>query len=127
MASPTPLWKRLFDEADQRLSPTINQLAQSEDAATLVALGQRGRSELQRRLEQVSRRTWHLLNLPAGSDVNRLLEHIARLEREVGDLRSKLDDQENSAYLAALEARHAAQAGRTTAKRPAARAPRKAG
>ena len=118
MASSSPLWKRVFDALDERVSPAINEMARSEDAATLVALGRRGRSELDRRMEQASRRTLHLLNLPAGSDVNRLLEHIARLEREVRDLRNALTDRENAEYLASLAARH--EADRPAAKRRSA-------
>ena len=115
MASQSPLWKQLFDAVDQRLSPTINDLARSEDAAALAALGRRGRSEVDRRMEQASRRALHLLNLPAGSDVNRLLEHIARLEREVRDLRNLLTDRENADYLASLAERH--EAAKPAAKR----------
>jgi polyhydroxyalkanoate synthesis regulator phasin len=115
MASSSPLWKRLFDAVDERVSPTINEVANSDDAATLVALGRRGRSELDRRMEQASRRTLHLLNLPAGSDVNRLLEHIARLEREVRDLRNLLTDRENAEFLAALSERH--DSGKPAVKR----------
>jgi hypothetical protein len=115
MASSSPLWKQLFDALDERVSPTINDLARSEDAAALAALGRRGRSELDRRMEQTSRRALHLLNLPAGSDVNRLLEHIARLEREVRDLRNLLTDRENAEYLATLAARH--DATKAAAKR----------
>jgi hypothetical protein len=115
MASPSPLWKQLFDAVDARLSPAINEMARSEEAATLAALGRRGRSELDRRAEQASRRALHLLNLPAGSDVNRLLEHIARLEREVRDLRNLLTDRENAEYLASLATRH--EAGRPAQKR----------
>ena len=125
--SSSPLWKQLFDAVDERLSPTINELARSEDAATLAALGRRGRSELDRRMEQASRRTLHLLNLPAGSDVNRLLEHIARLEREVRDLRNLLTDRENAEYLPSLAARHQARtAARTTARAGTPRSPRTA-
>ncbi len=104
----SPLWKRLFDAVDERLSPSVNGMARSDAAATLAALGRRGRSEMDRRMEQASRRTLHLLNLPAGSDVNRLLEHVARLEREVRDLRNLVADRENAEYLASLAARHAA-------------------
>ena len=117
MASSSPLWKQLFDAVDERLSPAINEMARSEDAATLAALGRRGRSEIDRRMEQASRRTLHLLNLPAGSDVNRLLEHIARLEREVRDLRNLLTDRENAEYLASLAARH--EAARPDCEAPA--------
>ena len=41
-----------------------------------------------------------------GFDMNRLLVHIARLEREVRDLRNQLADRENAEYLASLAARH---------------------
>lgn len=110
MASSSPLWKQLFDAVDERVSPTINELARSDEAATLIAFGRRGRSELDRRVEQFSRRALHLVNLPAGSDVNRLLDHIARLEREVRDLRNALADRENAEYLAELAARHESSA-----------------
>jgi hypothetical protein len=101
-----PLWKQAFDAVDRRLGPRINELARSDDVATIAALAQRGRGEFGRRLEQTSRRALHLLNLPAASDVNRLLAHIARLEREVSDLRHQLADRENAEYLAALSDRH---------------------
>ena len=119
MASQSPLWKQLFAAVDQRLSPTLNDRARSEDAAALAALGRRGRSEVDRRMEQASRRALHLLNLPAGSDVNRLLEHIARLEREVRDLRNLLTDRENADYLASLAERH--EAAKPSAKATAER------
>jgi hypothetical protein len=100
----SPVWKQLFDAVDQRVSPTINEFAKREEVASLAALGLRGRSEVHRAIERVSRRALHLLNLPAGSDVNRLLEHIARVEQEVRGLRQLLADRENADYLAALEA-----------------------
>ena len=37
------------------------------------------------------RRAWHLVNLPAGSDVNRLLDEIATLQRQVRDLEKRID------------------------------------
>lgn len=119
MASPSPLWKQLFDALDERLSPAINEMARSDEAAQLAALARRGRSELDRRVEQASRRALHMMNLPAGSDVNRLLEHIARLEREVRDLRKALTDRENAEYLAALSARHEAKKAISKPRSPA--------
>ncbi len=105
MSTPSP-WKRVFDLVDARVSPVINELARSQDVAVLLALGVRAQREFERRAEQVSRRALHLLNLPAGSDVNRLLDHIARLEREVSDLRAELTDREIASYLAELAERH---------------------
>jgi polyhydroxyalkanoate synthesis regulator phasin len=131
MATPsTPMWKQVFDAVDRRVSPAINELAKSEDVTNLAALGRRSQSELNRRMEQASRRALHLLNIPAGSDMNRLLAHIARLEREVRDLRNELTDREKAEYLATLAARHAVSQ-RTAAALPAvpakaAATPRKA-
>jgi len=119
VAAPPPLWKQLFDALDERLSPAINEMARSDEAAQLAALARRGRSELDRRVEQASRRALHMMNLPAGSDVNRLLEHIARLEREVRDLRKALTDRENAEYLAALSARHEATKASAKPRSPA--------
>ncbi len=127
MASSSPLWKQLFDAVDERVSPTINEMARSDEAAAFVALGRRGRSELDRRVEQMSRRALHLLNLPAGSDVNRLLEHIANLEREVRDLRKLLADKENAEYLASLAARHEKATKKQPVKNQAAKKGRSGG
>jgi hypothetical protein len=101
------LWKQAFDAVDRRVSPTIDAIARSEEAAVVVGLVERTRREATHRMEQSSRRVLHLLNLPAGSDVNRLLTHIARLEREIGELRAQLADREAAEYLAELAAARA--------------------
>jgi polyhydroxyalkanoate synthesis regulator phasin len=84
-------WKRLFDTVDRTLGSRVNNLAQSEDVATMAALAHRAQTKVGQLGEQASRRILHSLNLPAGSDVNRLLRQIALLEREVRDLRKELE------------------------------------
>jgi hypothetical protein len=113
--SASPLWKQLFDAVDQRLSPTLNDFAKRDEVVSLTSLALRSRAEIDIAIERLSRRALHFLNLPAGSDVNRLLEHIARVEREVRDLRHQLTDRENAEYLAALARTHAQ---RTDADKP---------
>jgi uncharacterized membrane protein YccC len=98
------VWKQLFDAADRRFGSTVNELARRDEVVALAALGLRSRTEIERAMERMSRRALHFLNLPAGSDVNRLLQQIARVEREVRGLRHQLADRENAEYLAALEA-----------------------
>ena len=85
-----PLWSAPFRLMQQRLVPAINDFARSEEFAAITAIRQRSTNALARYLEQNSRRTLHLLNLPAASDVNRLLAQIAKLEREVRSLRNQL-------------------------------------
>ncbi len=94
MAGSDPRWKQTFDRLDRALGPRVNEIMRSDEVASLMALAQRGRRELEQRSEQASRRALHWFNLPAGSDVNRLLTEIAHLEREVRDLRKQLADRD---------------------------------
>jgi hypothetical protein len=100
-----PSWKQVFDSIERRVGPRIDEFARSEEFAALAALNKRSQTELTRRLEQVSRRALHVMNLPAGSDMNRLLTHIAHLEREVRDLRKEVTDRNDAEFLASLSAR----------------------
>jgi hypothetical protein len=94
--SDAPAWKKLFDRLDAGMGTRINDFVRSEDFATLLALAQRGQREFGVRSERVTRRVLHSLNLPAGSDVNRLLVQIGNLEREVRELRKRLVDAERT-------------------------------
>jgi hypothetical protein len=105
-----PSWKQVYDTVEKSIGPRIDEFARSEEFAALAALNKRSQTEFARRLEQVSRRTLHVLNLPAGSDVNRLLTHIAQLEREVRDLRKQVTDRSDSEFLESLATRRAAMA-----------------
>ena len=92
--SEAPTWKKLFDRLDATVGTRLNEFVRSEDFATILALVRRGQRELGRRGEQATRRILHSMNLPAGSDVNRLLAQIGSLEREVRELRKRLVDAE---------------------------------
>ena len=92
--SEAPMWKKLFDRLDATVGTRFNELVRSEDFMTVVALVQRGQREFNSRSEQMTRRILHSMNLPAGSDMNRLLVQIGNLEREVRELRKRLVDSE---------------------------------
>ncbi len=115
-----PTWKQVFDSVEKVIGPRINGVVRSEEFATLAALNKRGQVELTRRLEQMSRRTLHVLNLPAGSDVNRLLTHIASLEREVRDLRKEISNNSDAEFLASIPAPKGVKRGNSagSGKRP---------
>ena len=104
-ARSAPKWKQAFDIVEKTIGPRLNAFARSEEFATLAALNRRGQVEVSRRLEHASRRALHVMNLPAGSDMNRLLTQIAHLEREVRELRKQLGDRADAEVLAALAAR----------------------
>jgi hypothetical protein len=92
--SKPPSWKQVFDAAERTIGTRINEFARSENAAILMGLATRATREMSTRTERLSRQVLHFANLPAGSDVNRLLAQIGKLEREVREMRNQLDDAE---------------------------------
>ena len=68
----------------------LDEIVRSEAFAIASGLARRAQRDARRAVERGSRRAWHLLNLPAGSDVNRLLDEIATLQRQVRDLEKRI-------------------------------------
>lgn len=93
-----PLWRRAFDTAERAVAPHLERGVQSGGFTEAVVLVQRTRNGVYRRLERDSRRVWHLLNLPAGSDVRRLRRQVASLDREVRLLREALQQQQSQTH-----------------------------
>ena len=111
------LWKELFDKCDSRVGPTLTNAAKSEEFAAAAALIRRSRRAVERRFEESCRRVLRVFNLPVGSDVHRLLSHVAQLENDVRALRTQLADREHAEFLARLEDEHAERV--IAAKHPA--------
>jgi hypothetical protein len=82
-----PLWRRTLIDADRRAAPLIARVQRSDEFATVVGVNQKLRRSVARLGTRTSRRALHLLNLPAGTDITRLLVHIASVEREIRELR----------------------------------------
>lgn len=76
---PTP--KDVFDAVERPLGTALERLVQTPGFSDLVRRSVTVRAATRRRAERVSRRFWHALNLPTGSDVRRLEAQVSRLER----------------------------------------------
>ena len=94
MADDRPMWRRAFDAVEKNLTPQLEQMVRTEQFADVASAFTRMQLEFQRRAERSLRQTWHFWNLPAGSDVKRLTEQVASLERRVRELSKQLQDQE---------------------------------
>jgi hypothetical protein len=68
----------------------------SEGFAVAVGLAQTVQRDVVKRTERLSRRAWHLINLPAGSDVNRLLAQMGSVQRQLRELEKRLEDVTNA-------------------------------
>lgn len=88
-----PRWRQAFDTVDGIVGPRLEKVTRAEGFAEAVGLASRLRREATNRGERVTRRALHFWNLPAGSDVTRILERMAALERQVRALSKQLSDQ----------------------------------
>ena len=97
MADERPLWKKLYDRIEKEVAPRLEAMVRTDQFADFTAVVTRLRNEMNRRVERASRQNLHAWNLPAGSDVKRLSEQVASLERRVRDLQQQLRDRDRHA------------------------------
>jgi len=105
-----PLWRRAFDGADRSLAPRLESFVQTSIFADIMAAGVKVQGQARHRLERQTRRLWHAANLPAGSDVAKLREQVAGLDRQLRLLKAAVDDSRkehpNADSSSALGAQH---------------------
>ena len=93
MAQP-PLWRRLYDNAERAVAPCLESVVRTERFAQGAALAGRAQATARAQAAALSARVWHLVNLPAGSDIDRLRTQIGALDREVRRLALHLEQQQ---------------------------------
>jgi hypothetical protein len=87
-----PLWLRAVHRLERAIGEPLETALHSDTYFDLITEMLRVRGSTGRTLEGVSRRVLHLLNLPAGSDIRRVREQLARMERRLAALSKELDD-----------------------------------
>jgi hypothetical protein len=89
----SPLWRQAFDAAERAVAPRAENLVRTEYFSLGVALARRAQTLAGRSVQGLSARAWHLVNLPAGSDISRLRTQIGALDREVRRLTIQLESE----------------------------------
>jgi len=92
MAQP-PLWRRLYDTAERAVAPRLESVVRTEQFARAAAVASSAQATARARVEALSSRVLHLMNLPAGTDIARLRTQIGALDREVRRLSLRLEHQ----------------------------------
>jgi hypothetical protein len=93
-APPAPaLWRQAFDAAERVIAPRADDVVRSEYFSLATALLRRAQTVAGRSVQGLSARAWHLVNLPAGSDISRLRAQIGSLDREVRRLTIQLEQE----------------------------------
>jgi Poly(R)-hydroxyalkanoic acid synthase subunit (PHA_synth_III_E) len=94
MADDRPLWRQAFDAWEQAVAPRLEEYVRTDEFADAASSFSRAQADFQRRTEKAMQEMWHFWNIPAGSDVQRLSDQVASLERRVRDLTKLLEDRE---------------------------------
>lgn len=87
-----PSWRQGFDALEQQLSPRLESLVQSEQFAIAIGLVTRAQRSVEAEAARTTRRVLHRLNLPAGTDVSRILHELGQLRVQVRELSGELDE-----------------------------------
>ena len=86
-----PRWRQAFDAVERRVTPRAEEVVRSEAFAVGAALTRRAVTLARGTARGATARAWHLLNLPAGTDVSRLRAQVGALDREVRRLTLQLE------------------------------------
>ena len=94
MSTPPPLWLKLVLRVERAVGGPVESAVRSDTYFDLVAELNRGSRRLTGAVESVSKRGLHLLNLPAGTDIRRLREQLARMDRRLLQISKELEQLE---------------------------------
>ena len=89
-----PLWLKLVLRLERAVGGPVEAAVHSDTYFDVVTELSRGTRRLTGAVEGVSRRGLHLLNLPAGTDVRRLREQLARMDRRQRQISKELEPLE---------------------------------
>src|SRR5271165_1869068 len=116
-----PIWRTTVAALSATVDAQVQRLLGSEAVVVAVGLVHTVQRDMVKRAERTSNRAWHMLNLPTGTDVNRLFAQLGSVEREIRVLDKRLKDAVED------DAPHGTTSRRTREVIPRAKAPRSNG
>jgi hypothetical protein len=96
MSAQPPLWLKLVLRVERAVGGPVEAAVHSEAYFDVVAELRRGSRRLTDAVESVSKRGLHLLNLPAGTDIRRVREQLARMDRRLLQISKELEQLERA-------------------------------
>jgi hypothetical protein len=89
-----PLWLKLALRLERAIGGPVEAAVHSDAYFEVVTELSRGKRRLTDAVESVSKRGLHLLNLPAGTDIRRVREQLARMDRRLVQISKELEQLE---------------------------------
>src|ERR1700761_3092164 len=96
MPANQPLWLRAVIRLERTIGEPIESAVRSDTYFDLVSTTTRVRRKVIGTAEGVSRRCLHLLNLPAGSDIQSMRQQLARMERRLNQLSDEVSEMDET-------------------------------
>jgi len=98
LAVPTnaPLWLKLVLRVERAVGGPVEAAVRSDAYFDVVTELNRGTRRLTGAVESVSKRGLHLLNLPAGTDIRRVREQLASMDRRLLQISKELEQLERA-------------------------------
>ncbi len=96
MSAPGPLWLKLVLRVERAVGGPVESAVRSDTYFDVVTQLNRGKRRVTDSLESVSKRGLHLLNVPAGTDIRRVREQLARMDRRLVQITKELEELERS-------------------------------
>ena len=96
MAARAPLWLSLTLRLERAVGARVEDAVHSDAYFDVVAELSRAKRQLTDAVESVSKRGLHLLNLPAGTDIRRVREQLARMDRRILQIAKELEELERA-------------------------------
>lgn len=121
-------WREIYNEWEKAVAPGLQQFAASDGFRDFMAASAKVTSALTAEFERASRRWLHFWNLPAATDVRKLRQQVAAVDRELKGLKNLVFDvvaaeSADAAPATNGQSRSAAKpaARKTATRKPAAR------
>jgi hypothetical protein len=90
--SAKPLWLRAVYRLERAIGEPVEAVVRTETYFDVMTTATRTTKSVKRKVTGVSTRALHLVNLPAGTDVQRMREQLARMERRLNQLSEHVEE-----------------------------------
>jgi hypothetical protein len=94
MPANQPLWLQAILKLERAIGEPVEAAVRSDTYFDVISATTRVRRHVTGLAEDVSRRALHLLNLPAGSDIRKMRQQLARMERRLNQLSDEVSELE---------------------------------
>lgn len=91
-----PLWVRFVNDVERAIARPVEAAVRSDEYFDLVTQLSRARARVTKTVEAVSEEWLHLFNLPAATDLRRVREQLARVERQLNRVAKTLGDSDEA-------------------------------